>query len=109
MSGCQEESQVCAESRGVVVSLPQVYAGSVEYEVMPGLRKFVEYWQWRYRDAETGRICRTLFRLSEREAAELPEAERISGSMLLREVDEDEFPDTGPEVHRVTPESQQNP
>ena len=72
-------------------------------------RKFVEYWRWRYRDPKTGRMCRTLFQLSEREAAELPQAERIEGSMLLREVDADDFPDTGPEVHRVTPESQQSP
>ena len=89
--------------------MPQVQAGSVEYEAMPGPRRFVEYWRWRYRDPQTGRICRTVFQLSEREAAELPQAERIEGSMSLREVDEDEFPDTGPEVHRVIPESQQSP
>ena len=65
-------------------------------------RKFVEYWRWRYRDPQTGRVCRTLFQLSEREAAALPEAERIEGSMLLREVDGDDFPDTGPEVHPTT-------
>ena len=76
---------------------------------MQGPRKFVEYWRWRYRDPTTGRVCRTLFQLSDREAAELPQAERIEGSMLLREVDEDEFPDTGPEVHRVTPESRKLP
>ena len=76
---------------------------------MQGPRKFVEYWRWRYRDPKTGRICRTLFQLSAREAAELPEAERIEGSMLLREVDADDFPDTGPEVHRIAPESQQRP
>ena len=80
-----------------------------EYDPMQGPRKFVEYWRWRYRDPKTGRICRTLFQLSAREAAALPEAERIEGSMLLREVDADDFPDTGPEVHRVSPESQQSP
>jgi len=69
---------------------------------MQGPPKFVEYWRWRYRDPKTGRMCRTLFQLSEREAAELPEAERIEGSMLLREVDGDDFPDTGPEVHPIT-------
>ena len=79
------------------------------YEAMQRPRKFVEYWRWRYRDPKTGRMCRTLFQLSEREAAELPQAERIEGSMLLREVDGDDFPDTGPEVHRLTPESQQIP
>lgn len=66
--------------------------------------KFVEYWRWRYRDPLTGRICRTVLQLSEREARELPEAKRIEGSMLLREVVEDEFPDTGAEVHGVVPE-----
>ena len=81
----------------------------VEYEAMQGPRKFVEYWRWRYRDPGTGRICRTLFQLSEREAAELPQAQRIEGSMLLREVNADDFPDTGPEVHRLTHESQQSP
>lgn len=75
---------------------------------MQGSRKFVEHWRWRYRDAKTGRICRNLFQLSERGAAELPQAERIEGSMSLREVDEDEFPDTGPEVHRVILEPQRN-
>lgn len=76
---------------------------------MEGHPKLVEYWRWRYRDPETGRVCQTLFRLSEREAAELPQAQRIEGSMLLREVDADDFPDTGPEVHRVTCEAPQSP
>ena len=76
---------------------------------MAGDPKFVEYWRWRYRDPETGRVCQTLFHICEREAAELPEAQRIEGSMLLREVEADDFPDTGPEVHRVTPESQPSP
>jgi hypothetical protein len=92
-----------------LVSLPQVCAGSVEYAAMQGPRKLVEYWRWRYRDPKTGRMCRTLFQLSEREAAELPQAQRIEGSMLLREVDADDFPDTGPEVHGLTPESQKSP
>jgi len=69
----------------------------------------VEYWRWRHRDAKTVRMCRTMFQLTERQAAELPQAERIEGSMLLREVEADDFPDTGAEVHRVNPESQQNP
>ena len=76
---------------------------------MEGHPKFVELWRWRYRDPETGRVCRTLFRLSEKEAAELPGAERIEGSMLLRESDGDDFPDTGPEVHRLNQESPQSP
>ena len=105
--------EVASANRGKVAesrpSAPQVHAGSVDYEGMQGPRKFVEYWRWRYRDPKTGRVCRTLFQLSEREAAALPEAERIEGSMLLREVDGDDFPDTGPEVHRLSPESQQSP
>jgi hypothetical protein len=76
---------------------------------MQPAQKFVEYWRWRYRDPETGRICQTLFQLSEREAAELPHAQRIEGSMSLREVDAEDFPDTGPEVHRLSREPQQSP
>jgi len=65
-------------------------------------KKLVEYWRWRYRDSKTGRVCRTLFQLTEAEAQTLPEAERIPGSMLLREVEADDFPDTGADVHPVT-------
>jgi hypothetical protein len=39
----------------------------------------------------------------------LSEAQRIEGSMLLREVDADDFPDTGPEVYGLTPEAQKSP
>ncbi len=77
----------------------------VDYESMQPAQKFVEYWRWCHRDPKTGRICRTLFQLTEREAAELPQAERSEGSMLIREVEADDFPDTGPEVRRVTPKS----
>ena len=105
MSSHERRPLLCAESRGALVSLFQVEAGSVEYEAMQGPRKFVEYWRWRYRDPETGRTCRTSFQLSEREAAGLPQAERIEGSMSLREVDPADFQDTVPEVHRGTPGS----
>ncbi len=70
--------------------------------------KVVEFWRWRYRDPETGRICQTLYQLSVREALELPHAQRIEGSMLLREMDADDFPETDAEIHRVTLKSQQN-
>jgi hypothetical protein len=73
---------------------------------MEGATKLVEYWRWRYRDPKTGRVRRTLFQMSEAEARDLPGAERIAGSMLLREVDADDFPDTGPDVHSATPEPQ---
>ena len=58
-------------------------------------------WRWRYRDPKTGRVCTTLSR-STAEAQGLQEAERIPGSMLLREVEADDFPDTGADVHPVT-------
>lgn len=52
--------------------------------------RLVEYWRWRYRDPDTGRICRTTFQMSVEEAmAKLPEAERIEGTMLLCEINED--------------------
>ncbi|MEO7337653.1 MAG: hypothetical protein ABIV63_13830 [Caldimonas sp.] len=54
----------------------------------------VEYWRWRYRDAQTGRICRTMFQLTADEAARYPEAERIPGSMLLRDVEDASIPRT---------------
>ena len=63
--------------------------------------KQVECWRWRYRDPQTGRICRTMFQLTAEEAAKYPEAERIPGSMLLREVEEDSaFADTRPRIFR---------
>jgi hypothetical protein len=64
--------------------------------------KKIEYWRWRYRDQQTGRICRTLFQMSADEAAiRYPQAERIDGTMLLREVDDDaDFVDTSPRVFR---------
>jgi hypothetical protein len=71
--------------------------------------KLVEYWRWRYRDTKSGRMVRTLFQLTEAEAAKLPEAERIEGSMLLRECDADDFPETSPEVHRAAPDSRPGP
>ena len=53
-----------------------------------GMKK-VEYWRWRYRNAETGRVCRTVFPCSADEAGRLyPGAERIEGTMILRKVDE---------------------
>ena len=49
--------------------------------------KKVEYWRWRFRDIESGRICRTMLQMSEVEAkARYADAERIEGSMTLRVV-----------------------
>jgi len=61
--------------------------------------KLVEYWRWRYRDPKTGRVGRTAFRMTPEEVARrYPGAERIEGSMTLREVDESAFDDTSPGV-----------
>ena len=59
--------------------------------------KQVEYWRWRYRDRKTGQIVRTMFQMTAAEASRYPEAERIDGTMLLRDV-EDDFRDTMPAV-----------
>lgn len=54
--------------------------------------KTVEYWRWRYRNVETGRICRTVFACSAEEAARLyPDAEPIAGTMVLRELSDNEL------------------
>jgi hypothetical protein len=51
------------------------------------LSKKVEYWRWRYHDAETGRIRPTLFQMLEAEATTTyGKVERIEGSMTLRAV-----------------------
>ena len=63
-----------------------------------------QYWQWRYRDSQSGQLCETTVQLTEEEATRLPEAERIEGSMSLVEMDLDEFPETGPEIHSLVPE-----
>ena len=53
--------------------------------------KTVEYWRWRYTNVQTGQICRTTFACSADEAAKLdPNAERIDGTMVLREVEDGE-------------------
>jgi len=51
--------------------------------------KQVECWRWRYRDPQLGCIRRTTAALTEQEAAAYPEAERIEGSLTLRDVDDD--------------------
>jgi hypothetical protein len=62
--------------------------------------KKIEYWRWRYRDRKTGQVRRTLFQLTAQEAAEYPQAERIEGTLLLREVEDSDFSDTLPRVFR---------
>jgi hypothetical protein len=52
--------------------------------------KALEYWRWRYRHPGTGEICRTMFGCTVEEATRLyPGAERIEGTMVLREMDGD--------------------
>lgn len=49
----------------------------------------IEYWRWRYKDPKTGGVCRTVFQLTAEEAAKYVDAERIPGTMLLREVEDE--------------------
>jgi len=60
--------------------------------------KLVECWRWRFRDAASGRVCRTMYAISEEEARKFPQAERLPGTLILREVDEHDFSDTLPSV-----------
>jgi hypothetical protein len=64
--------------------------------------KKVECWRWRYRDIQLGCIRRTTVGLTEQEAAAYPEAERIDGTLSLRETEDDllEQVDDGP-IHRA--------
>ena len=68
-----------------------------------------QYWQWRYRDAESGQTHETTVQLTEEEATLLPEAEKIEGSMSSVEVDLEDFPETGPEIHSLVPEEWKAP
>lgn len=61
------------------------------------MKRVVEYWQWRYRDPGTGRKCRTGIPMTEEQAAQYPDAQRIEGTMLL--VTLEDFADTTPGVH----------
>jgi hypothetical protein len=39
--------------------------------------KLMELWRWRYRDTQTGEICRTPFQMTAAQAVQFAEAERI--------------------------------
>lgn len=84
--------QICQAMPPLDVAPHQLSEGRTDKRRM----KTVEYWRWRYRDPKTGRMCRTMFQLTAEEASRYADAERIDGTMLLREVDEDE--DTEPGV-----------
>ena len=58
--------------------------------------KQLEYWHWRYRSPGTRRTSTTLLPMTAREAAYLPDAERIPGTMLVGNVEEGDFEDTIP-------------
>jgi hypothetical protein len=60
--------------------------------------KLVECWRWRFRDPASGRVCRTMYAISEEEARKFPQAERLPGTLIMREVDELDFADTQPFV-----------
>jgi hypothetical protein len=66
--------------------------------------KLVECWRWRFRDPVSGRICRTMYAISEEEAGKYPHAERVPGTRILREVDEIDFADTLPSIGRPVDE-----
>jgi hypothetical protein len=58
----------------------------------------VECWYWLYRDSATGQVCVSEKTLTEEEASNLPEAERIEGSKTLRGTEDE---DTTPDVFRT--------
>lgn len=60
--------------------------------------KLVECWRWRFRDPASGRLCRTMYAISEEEARKFPNAERLPGTLIMREVDEPDFADTVPGI-----------
>ena len=66
--------------------------------VQRAMMKLVECWRWRFRDPASGRVCRTMYAISEEEARKFPQAERVPGTLIIREVDEIDFADTLPSV-----------
>ena len=77
------------------------FASAPLFAVSQAMRT-AEYWRWRYRNLETGQICRTMFQMSEEEArAMYGDAERIAGSMTLRAVVEEAVERARDEKERV--------
>ena len=60
--------------------------------------KLVECWRWRFRDPGSGRMCRTMYAISEEEARKFPHAERVPGTLILREVDDVDAAGTLPRI-----------
>jgi hypothetical protein len=64
----------------------------------------VEHWRWRYRHPKTGKVHRTSRAMTAQEAARYPDATRIEGTRVLRQAEEQQFPDTTPDVRRASGE-----
>jgi len=65
--------------------------------------KLVEYWRWRYRDPETGRMCRSGIHMTQEQAGQYADATRIDGTLLM--VPAEDFADTTPGVrHPIEPD-----
>jgi len=66
--------------------------------------KRVQFWRWRYRDPASKRWRRTSMPMTAEEAARYPNAEKIPGTMIELEVEDDpEFVDTSPSVRSPPP------
>lgn len=68
---------------------------------MDAPKNFLEYWQWRYRDRQTGDLRTAERWMTAQEAAALDGAEPVDGTRVLRHVDENAFDDTGPHIYRA--------
>lgn len=73
-----------AESRALPSWVTSGRRPPYRYESMQRARKLVEYRRWRYRDAKTGRLVRTLFQLTEAEAARCRKRKEFEGSAMSR-------------------------
>jgi hypothetical protein len=70
-----------------------------EQRTTRGRVKKVEFWRWRYRSVSTGRMCKILLPMTAEEAAKYPDAQRIEGTMILLEREEEDFDETTPDVY----------
>ncbi len=76
--------------------------GLREHEGRP--MKVIEHWRWRYRDHKTGKMHRTSRAMTAEDAARYPGATRIEGTRVLRQAEDQQFPDTTPDVRRAPDE-----
>ena len=82
-----------AAGRAASTTVNASFRGAVQRRM-----KLIECWRWRFRDPASGRVCRTMYALSEEEARKFPQAERLPGTLIMREVDEFDFADTLPDI-----------